>query len=349
MVLQANQKYIDTSNIAHLLVNGEKNADIIHFEVDRYYHDIDLSTCDFILRAVNQNQNLIDQTLEKSINNDAIILKWVINEYFTAVDGKLLLEIRAIEGDNLILKYVMSPIYVKSSATGEGLPSLDTIEKALDDMQELLKQAQDIAIKTPYIENNTWWCWNVSLNKYIDTLVQSQGEKGQDGLNGRDGIDGKDGINGKDGTNGVDGISPTISIAENTSNSYILTINDTNGSFNTSNLKGPSGSGTDITVDTELSETSENPVQNAVITQNLSIIQSEITKLNDLIKNLPSGETSVTMLFSNSNHEEYLDKFKFKDNQWGDDEFTFQQAIEKVNSLCSKDYNYQLRISSMFG
>ena len=448
MILKANQKYIDTSNIAHLLINGEKNADIIHFEVDRYYHDIDLSTCDFILRAVNQNQNLIDQTLEKSINNDAIILKWVINEYFTAVDGKLLLEIRAIEGDNLILKYVMSPIYVKSSATGEGLPSLDTVEKALDDMQELLKQAQDIAVKVPYIENGTWWCWNVSLNKYIDTLVQAQGEKGQDGLNGHDGIDGKDGINGKDGknglsayeiwlnqgntgtetdflnslqgekgnkgdtgergtdgkdgTNGVDGISPTISIAENTLNSYILTITDMNGSFNTPNLKGADGTSgsvsikldenfdysahssapstafftrqntivtqristnTDkiasleetissipiIIVDTELSETSENPVQNAVITQNLSIIQSEITKLNDLIKNLPSGETSVTTLFNSSNHEEYLDKFKFKDNQWGDDEFTFQQAIEKVTSLCNEDYNYQLRISSMFG
>ena len=448
MVLQANQKYIDTSRIAHLLINGEKNADIIHFEVDRYYHDIDLSTCEFILRAVNENQNLIDQTLDKSIFENNITLKWTINEYFTAIDGKLLLEIRAIEGDNLILKYVMSPIYVKSSATGEGLPSLDTVEKALDDMQELLKRAQDIAVKVPYIENGTWWCWNVSLNKYIDTLVQAQGEKGQDGLNGRDGIDGKDGINGKDGenglsayeiwlncgntgtetdflnslqgekgnkgdtgergtdgkdgTNGVDGISPTISIAENTSSSYILTITDANGSFNTPNLKGADGTSgsvsikldenfdysahssapstafftrqntiitqristnTDkiasleetisnipiITIDAELSETSENPVQNKAIAKNLSTIQAEIVKLNDLIKNLPSGETSVTTLFSSSNHEEYLDSFKFKDNQWGDSEYTFQQAIEKVNSLCSEEYAYQLRISSMFG
>ena len=55
MVLQANQKYIDTSRIAHLLINGEKNADIINLQVDRYYHDIDLSTCEFILRAVNKN------------------------------------------------------------------------------------------------------------------------------------------------------------------------------------------------------------------------------------------------------------------------------------------------------
>lgn len=450
MVLQANQKYIDTSRIAHLLVNGEKNADIINLQVDRYYHDIDLSTCEFILRAVNENQNLIDQTLNKSIFEDNITLKWTINEYFTAIDGKLLLEIRAIEGDNLILKYVMSPIYVKSSATGEGLPSLDTVEKALDDMQELLKQAQDIAIKTPYIENNTWWIWDIAQNMYVDTGISAQGqkgdtgEKGQDGLNGVNGNDGKDGKNGlsayeiwlncgntgtetdflnslkgdkgdtgergadgsngadgKDGTNGVDGFSPTISVAENTTSSYILTITDANGSFNTPNLKGADGTSgssikldenfdysahssapstafftqqntivtqristnTDkivsleetisnipiITIDAELSETSENPVQNAVITQNLSTIQAEMVKLNDLIKNLPSGETSVTTLFNSSNHEEYLDKFKFKDNQWGDDEFTFQQAIEKVTSLCSEEYAYQLRISSMFG
>lgn len=418
MIIKANKKYIDTSNIAHLIVNGEKNADIINFAVDRYYHGIDLSTCDFILRAVNENQNLIDQTLDKSINDDNIILKWVINEYFTAVDGKLLLEIRAIEGDNLILKYVMSPIYVKSSATGEGLPSLDTVEKALDDMQKLLETAQDIAVKVPYIDNGTWWIWDIAQNQYVDTGTSAQGqkgdtgEKGQDGLNGRDGIDGKDGINGNDGkdgenglsvyeiwlnqgnigteidflnslkgekgdkgdtgehgadgSNGVDGLSPTISIAENTSSSYILTITDVNGSFNTPNLKGAdgtSGSGTSITVDTELSETSENPVQNKVITENLGYVwtditdlkstnvtlQSQITALNTLINNLPSGETVSTTLFDSSNYSNYLDSFKFKNSQWDDNEYTFQQAIEKVNSLCSETYNYQLRLSTDFG
>ena len=476
MILQANKKYIDTSGIAHLLINGEKNADIIHFQVDRLYHDVDLSNCDFILRAVNENQNLIDQTLDKSINDDTITLKWVIDEYFTAVDGKLLLEIRAIEGDNLILKYVMSPIYVKSSATGEGLPSLDTVEKALDDMQKLLETAQDIAVKVPYIDNGTWWVWDIAQNQYVDTGTSAQGqkgdtgEKGQDGLNGRDGIDGKDGINGndgkdgenglsayeiwlnqgnigteidflnslkgekgdkgeqglqgiqgiqgekgekgdtgergadgsngtdgKDGSNGIDGISPTITIAENTSSSYILTITDVNGSFNTPNLKGADGSSSSISldenfdysahssapstafftqqctiliqkiegntgnisriketldsmiVDTELSETSENPVQNKIVTQNFSTIQNEITKLNNLIKNLPSGETVSTTLFDSSNYSSYLDSFNFKNSQWDDNEYTLQQAIEKVSSLCSETYNYQLRLSTDFG
>ena len=68
-----------------------------------------------------------------------------------------------------------------------------------------------------------------------------------------------------------------------------------------------------------------------------------------MIKNLPSGETSTTALFDYSNHEQYLDSFKFKDNQWGDSEYTFQEAMGKVTSLCSKDYDYQMRISSMFG
>ncbi|MGN1411960.1 MAG: hypothetical protein ACI4WH_05555 [Oscillospiraceae bacterium] len=451
MILKANQKYIDTSNIAHLLINGEKNADIINFQVDRYYHDIDLSTCDFVLRAVNENQNLIDQTLDKSINDDNIILKWVINEYFTAVDGKLLLEIRAIEGDNLILKYVMSPIYVKSSATGEGLPSLDTVEKALDDMQKLLETAQNIAVKVPYIDNGNWWVWDIAQNQYVDTGTSAQGQKGdtgekgqdgQDGLNGHDGIDGKDGTNGidgkdgenglsayeiwlnqgnigteidflnslkgekgdkgeqgeqglqgiqgiqgiqgekgdkgetgadgsngidgKDGTNGIDGISPTITIAESTSNSYILTITDANGSFNTPNLKGAdgtSGSGTDIKVDTELSETSENPVQNKVITSNLGYVwtditdlkstnttlQSQINHLNDLINNLPSGETSTTVLFDSSNYSNYLDSFKLKNSQWDDNEYTISQANDKNTSFCVSEYEYQLRLSTMFG
>lgn len=186
----------------------------------------------------------------------------------------------------------------------------------------------------------------------MNSLKGEKGDKGEQGLQGIQGEKGDTGERGADGSNGIDGISPTISIAENTSNSYILTITDVNGSFDTPNLKGQngtSGSGTSITVDTELSETSENPVQNKIVTQNLSTIQNEITKLNDLIKNLPSGETFTTALFDYSNHEQYLDSFKFKDSQWDDNEYTFQQAIERVPSLCSEEYSNQLRLSSMFG
>ena len=42
-MLTANQKYIDTANIKHLLSAGEKNADKIQIAIDRYYHQTDLS------------------------------------------------------------------------------------------------------------------------------------------------------------------------------------------------------------------------------------------------------------------------------------------------------------------
>ena len=55
-----------------------------------------------------------------------------------------------------------------------------------------------------------------------------------------DGVDGTDGTNGTDGT---DGFSPTIVVKTSTDNTYILTITDKNGSYDTPNLKGGGGGG----------------------------------------------------------------------------------------------------------
>lgn len=46
-----------------------------------------------------------------------------------------------------------------------------------------------------------------------------------------------------DGTNGQDGVSPTITVKESTDSSYILTITDALGSYDTPNLKGGGGGG----------------------------------------------------------------------------------------------------------
>ena len=37
MILKANQKYIDMSDVGHLLVCGEKNADILTFQISQFY------------------------------------------------------------------------------------------------------------------------------------------------------------------------------------------------------------------------------------------------------------------------------------------------------------------------
>lgn len=58
-----------------------------------------------------------------------------------------------------------------------------------------------------------------------------------------DHIDVMNGEDGTDGDDGLDGVSPTITVKKSTDNSYILTITDKNGSFDTPNLKGGGGGG----------------------------------------------------------------------------------------------------------
>ena len=48
------------------------------------------------------------------------------------------------------------------------------------------------------------------------------------------------------GAKGKDGFSPTVAVKESTDDSYVLTVTDKNGSYDTPNLKGKDGSGGDI-------------------------------------------------------------------------------------------------------
>ncbi len=96
------------------------------------------------------------------------------------------------------------------------------------------------------------------------------------------------GLKGDTGEKGADGFSPTIEVSESTDTSYILKITDKNGSFLTPNfLKN-------IIIDNFLSETSENAVQNKVITLKLKEFDnmfSEIKKLLEEIKALIGGDS----------------------------------------------------------
>ena len=132
MILKAVGKYIETRGISTLLTHGEKNADIIYFQLDKIYDTIDLSGCSFILRVQNSENIKIDMELEKCITSDYIMLKFVIDETITAVNGELKLELRAIKDNSLKVKYRMNSIYVVSSLTNE-----------LDDTDVFTKQKQE--------------------------------------------------------------------------------------------------------------------------------------------------------------------------------------------------------------
>lgn len=245
-MLTANQKYIDTANIKHLLGAGEKNADKIQIAVDRYYHQTDLSDCLFTLRAVNSGGGLVMQNLEKEVTESQIILTWTITEDFTALSGQLLPEIVGQKDDTVVIKYEMTPMIVRNSILEQYNGGIDAIDKALREMQSILSQAEQLIAKAPIIQNGTWWLYDAATGVYQDSEQPAKGERGEKGEKGDAGAPGKDGVNGKDGTNGVDGkdgadgYSPTANVTE-TDAGAVISITDKNGTTTATIKNGTSG------------------------------------------------------------------------------------------------------------
>ena len=227
-MLTANQKYIDTANIKHLLSAGEKNADKIQIAVDRYYHQTDLSACLFTLRAVNSSGGLVMQNLEKETTENQIILTWAITEDFTAVPGQLLPEIVGQKDDTVVIKYEMTPMIVRNSILEQYNGGIDAIDKALREMQSILAQAEQLIAKMPIIKGGTWWLYDIATGDYVDSGYPAQGDKGDPGEPGTPGKD------------GADGYSPIATVAE-TDTGATITITDKNGTTTATVKNGASG------------------------------------------------------------------------------------------------------------
>ncbi len=68
-------------------------------------------------------------------------------------------------------------------------------------------KAEEVAVKTPYIDNNgNWWVWNPTTEEYIDSGVYSKGLQGVKGDTGKQGIQGIQGLKGDTGEQGIQGV-----------------------------------------------------------------------------------------------------------------------------------------------
>lgn len=239
-MLTANQKYIDTANIKHLLSAGEKNADKIQIAIDRYYHQTDLSDCLFTLRAVNSGGGLVMQNLEKEVTESQIILTWTITEDFTAMSGELLPEIVGQKDDTIVIKYEMTPMVVRNSILEQYHGGIDAIDKALREMQSILAQAEQLIAKMPIIKGGTWWLYDIATGDYVDSGYPAQGDKGDTGETGATGEKGDPGEPGTPGKDGADGYSPIATVAE-TDTGATITITDKNGTTTATVKNGASG------------------------------------------------------------------------------------------------------------
>jgi len=279
-MLTANQKYIDTANIKHLLSAGEKNADKIQIAIDRYYHQTDLSDCLFTLRAVNSGGGLVMQNLEKEVTESQIILTWTITEDFTAVSGELLPEIVGQKDDTVVIKYEMTPMVVRNSILEQYKGGIDAIDKALREMQSILSQAEQLIAKMPIIKGGTWWLYDIATGDYVDSGYPAQGDKGdtgeagatgekgdpgepgapgekgergekgdtgETGEKGDTGAPGKDGVNGTDGKDGADGFSPIATVTE-TDTGAVITITDKDGTTSATIQNGKDAAEADLSL-----------------------------------------------------------------------------------------------------
>lgn len=103
------------------------------------------------------------------------------------------------------------------------------------------------------------------------------GPKGPKGDTGPQGLQGETGPQGPKGEKGADGFSPIATVMKS-GDTATITITDKNG---TTTAQVKDGSDATITIDSALSSTSENPVQNAVIYNAIGNVETILSTLNN--------------------------------------------------------------------
>lgn len=146
MEIFANGKNIPTYSFGNLFIQGENFADTICFVIDRYYNGRDLMDCNFLIRGVTEENWEVDQILFGEADGEKIRLKWNVISDFTHNSGTLSLELSASVqneyGDNYtVIKFDMSPVYVKPTINGRNGPLPETSEQVLNKITEAASDA----------------------------------------------------------------------------------------------------------------------------------------------------------------------------------------------------------------
>ena len=132
------------------------------------------------------------------------------------------------------------------------------IDQAIAALNVAVDKAEDAIEHYPQIIDGTWHVWDVTTEAWVDTGVQAQGQDGATGPQGPQGIQGPKGDKGDIGETGQQGATGPQGPKGD------------KGDTGATGPQGPQGpQGEYAEVDDELSDTSENPVQNKVIKEKL--------------------------------------------------------------------------------
>ncbi len=127
MILKAIGKFIDTLPINDLLSQEEHKADLVTFEVKRFYQEQDLAAFSFFLRGVTESGGETQTALYVQTAEDFLHLHWLVSEDFTAEAGTLSLDLygcrfaKDTDTPECIIRFQLPPVQVR------GLPESETI------------------------------------------------------------------------------------------------------------------------------------------------------------------------------------------------------------------------------
>lgn len=143
MEIKTLDKALETDPISELLTQGESGVDRFTFRIPRYYYGTDLSGFTFRLRGISDKNTIAETYLTESAENEELLLEWLVTPEFTAVAGRIKLELSVISPDqSQILKLTSREIKIRESLWGSVPPeSASTFEKSLLDIAALQKSS----------------------------------------------------------------------------------------------------------------------------------------------------------------------------------------------------------------
>lgn len=156
MELKVTQKRLDTSPIQHRLTQGESLVDRPKIVMQRDYEGLDISALNYDIRAVSEKGTMVIRTLEKSLEDDQVVLTWTVTKEFTAVDGFLALTIVGIDdtGEEII-KITSDKIIIRPDPDDDWIePPVDVVQDALNQMAAMQRAAQQAAADAQESANN---------------------------------------------------------------------------------------------------------------------------------------------------------------------------------------------------
>lgn len=160
------------------------------------------------------------------------------------------------------------------------------IDQAIAALNIAVEKADEAITHYPTIIDGTWHVWDVTTEVYTDTGVIAQGPQGIQGERGPKGDTGDTGATGPQGPKGDKGDKGDIGA---TGPQGETGPQGPKGDTGATGPQGPQGEYAEV--DSVLSSTSENPVQNKVINAELSDVKEDLNEKADII--ISSAEGTV--------------------------------------------------------